>query len=367
MQPTLYKKDSTGAIRQWKIEVHDSLTGYRMVSGQVGGALVASDWTACATTNAGKRHERGPVAQCEFEVSAAYVKKKKEGYHDSIELATVTEMHFFEPMLAKKYEDYPIKFPIYEQPKLDGIRCLATNDRLHTRKGEPIPSCGHILKALAYLPAGIILDGELYNHDLKDNFNEIASLVRKTKGWEKHQDKIFSVIQYWVYDAFFIDEPELTFGERTERLREVVYPFLDHYIVKLVGTCHVGSQAVLDDLYERALRAGFEGQIIRLNEPYENKRSSALLKRKEFQDEEFTILQIVEGIGNRSGMAGALKLDLGDGRTFQSGIKGGRDHYRYLLAKASEFVGQQATIRYFHRTPDGIPRFPVCVDIGRKD
>jgi DNA ligase-1 len=376
MWPTLFKKDTTGAIRQWHIEVHDSLTAYRMVSGQLHGQLVASDWTAAQSTNVGKKHERGPIDQCKFEVEAAYKKKRKEGYHDTIEAAQTEKMHFFEPMLAKDFKKYETQLPwrlgkegsVFVQPKLDGIRCISHRGDLRSRTGEHIPSCGHIASILSNLPEGIYFDGELYNHDLREDFNTIASLVRKTKGYEAVQDQINKTIQYHIYDVFLSARPDATFEERYRWLHQffVNNPTL-FPAIQFVKTWSVNNDTNLDECYGLATGEGYEGGIIRFNAPYENKRTSALLKRKEFQDAEFEILDVLEGVGNRSGMAGSLMLRLADGRPFQSGIKGGRDHYRFLLAKRDQFVGQRATIRYFHLTPDGIPRFPVCVDIGRKD
>lgn len=376
MYPILYKQDSTGSLRQWQMELNNEQ--YRTISGQVGGQLVTSEWTTATPKNVGASNQRSAAVQAQSEVDSAYKKKQKEGYRRTKEEAATGVRNFFEPMLAKKYEDYIDDLPwaprakksllAYAQPKLDGIRCLYVNGQLQTRKGEPIPACTHILEALKNVPPDVVLDGELYNHDLKDNFNEIASLVRKTKNIsDSDRALIKSTIQYWVYDSFYPKESELLFGERVPRTSGIVHQFTDSRFTREVSTQQIASQAELDRHYEDVLSNGFEGQMVRLNGAYQNKRSINLLKRKEFQDEEFVILDVLEGLGNRSGMAGALLLQLEDGRTFQSGIKGGRDHYRYLLSKRDQFIGKHATIRYFHRTPDGIPRFPVCTDIGRTD
>lgn len=371
----LFKQDTTGAMRQWSMEQQDE--NYRTVTGQVAGTLVVSEWTKATVKNVGASNEKSPFVQAQLEIIAAYKKKIKEGYRETHEEASLGDRGFFEPMLAKKYEDYcQAETPwlwnkdgggVFAQPKLDGIRCIVKDGKLQTRKGEPIPSCDHILKALGTIPYGVVLDGELYNHDLKDNFNEIASLVRKTKGFDKHLEAISNTIQYWIYDVFFDCAPDMKFSDRNAHLLILLSKLNPGPSIKIVHTNRIDSQKELDDHYEMVLSWGMEGQIVRLDAPYENKRTKSLLKRKEFQDEEFIIQDVLEGIGNRSGMAGSLLLQLGDGRTFQSGIKGGRDHYRYLLAKRDQFIGKKTTIRYFHRTPDGIPRFPVSVDIDRKD
>ena len=98
--------------------------------------------------------------------------------------------------------------------------------------------------------------------------------------------------------------------------------------------------------------------MVRLNAPYQGKRTADLLKRKEFMDSEFRVLDIVEGIGNRSGMAGFAVLALPDGRTFKANCLGPREYLRDLLARREDVIGTWGTVAYFRLTPDGVPRFP---------
>ena len=95
--------------------------------------------------------------------------------------------------------------------------------------------------------------------------------------------------------------------------------------------------------------------MVRLDEPYEQKRSKYLLKRKEFQSEEFPIVAIEAGLGNWAGVAKKVTCRLPDGRTFGAGIRGTKERAAVLLTETWE----TATVRYFALTPDGIPRFPV--------
>ena len=112
-----------------------------------------------------------------------------------------------------------------------------------------------------------------------------------------------------------------------------------------------------------------EGQMVRRDGPYKNGRSFDLLKRKTFVDQEFTVISVDEGIGNRAGMAGFITYELGDGRTFKSGIKGNWEYATQLLKDADKYVGGEGTVRFFQFTPDGIPRFPVTVALyeGKRD
>ena len=102
--------------------------------------------------------------------------------------------------------------------------------------------------------------------------------------------------------------------------------------------------------------------MVRNNEPYECKRSKHLLKRKEFITEEFNVVEVKEGQGNWAGYAKHFELELGDGRTFGSGVRGNQETLKELLHQTEQPTW--VTCRYFEKTPDGIPRFPVVIDWG---
>ena len=86
------------------------------------------------------------------------------------------------PMLAYPVSDKPINYDdkIFMQPKLDGVRCVIQYDnsevKAYSRTGKEWKNIDHILfnlKPWFQLNPDIILDGELYNHSLKDNFEKI--------------------------------------------------------------------------------------------------------------------------------------------------------------------------------------------------
>ena len=96
--------------------------------------------------------------------------------------------------------------------------------------------------------------------------------------------------------------------------------FDENSSVQLVDTTLCASQDLLDSKYAEYTEQGYEGQMVRNNEPYECKRSKHLLKRKEFITEEFNVVEVMEGKGNWAGYAKHFELELGDGRTFGSGV-----------------------------------------------
>lgn len=355
----LFKQDSKGQIREWSVEVSDDK--YRTVTGKEGGKLITSDWTICTSKNVGKANELSPKQQAQLEAEAAYTKKLKEGYTTDKAQAAQARAALVLPMLAYKYEDYAqnLAFPVFSQPKLDGFRCAAFPDALKSRKNEVFNSCPHILREVAAVCKGynIVLDGELYNHDYKDNFDELQSLITVKKPTEEDLKRSKELVQYHVYDIL---DGLGTFSERLGNLRHLFdREFAGSTSIILVDTKAAGNQEQLDEHYWDFLSQGYEGQMVRTNSAYERKRSKTLLKRKPMQDAEFPIVKIEEGLGNRSGMAGAVHCRLSNGDTFGAGIKGGVAFNKKLWDERDELVGQMATIAYQNLTPDGVPRFPV--------
>ena len=357
---TLFKLDTKGKLRVWWVEIDGGKI--RNVSGLEDGEKVESGWKQMKAKNSGKSNATTPEEQARVEAASLYEKQTgKGGYH--YERDNADKKTYFEPQLAKTYADMlPINYSevVYSQPKLDGHRCIGTVNGLYTRNGKRYVSVPHVelalLKYFKYNPH-IVTDGELYNHELRENFNEISSCVRKTKPTQEDLEQS-EKIQYHIYDIFDTTRPDLPFAER-QHLIEELRGVSDH--IEVVETSEVLDQEMLDHLYQRYLEDGYEGQMIRYNNMYENKRSKNLIKRKEFFDEEFKLLDIIEGEGNWAGYAKTLVIDLGDGRTSSSGLRGNQEFTRNLLLEKDKWVGGTVTVRFPNKTPDGIPRFPVAV------
>lgn len=352
----LFKLDTKGKIREWYCEIEGA--NYRTVAGVHGGKMVTSKWTAAKGVNEGKANATTDEEQAIAKVSSMYTKQRDQNYHDDIKDAG--KVKFFGPMLACKWEDRKdqITYPVYTQPKLDGIRCIISASGATTRNGKPIPTIPHILEELAPLferTPDLILDGELYNHDLKEDFNEIISIVRRTKPSKSDLQKSREMAQFHTYDL-----PSHTgvFNQRCEDLYELA---LGLKFTKFVPTMKVLSEEEADMTYGSFMEAGYEGGMVRLDEPYECKRSKSLMKRKDFEDAEFEIVRIEEGKGNWSGHAKRVVFRLEDGRECGSGLKGNFAFAKKLLEEADEYVGGEVTVKFFTRTPDGVPRFPVSI------
>ena len=383
--PTLYKKTTIGKTQTWEIEV--SGNKFRTISGQADGKKITNNWTVCQGKNVGKKNATTGEEQALKEAEAKHKKKLEAGYH--LNLKNISKKRFYEPMLAQDFKnknrqsevmadlqqvDGGTVGTVFSQPKLDGIRCIAMREGLFTRTGKEITAVPHISEALEpffKLYPNATLDGELYNHAYKDDFNKIIHLVRKQNLTDEHLSESAEMIQYHIYDAPVIGNGKWAMTEKdlySDRTSKLDASFVNLKLEKedclvIVSTVEIHGREQLDRCYEDYIEAGYEGQMVRLDAPYENKRSPKLLKRKEFVDEEYKILGYEEGEGNRAGTVKHFKFKNKDGKEFNSNVKGSFSYLTKLLEIADTLIGKDATIKYFNLTPDGVPRFPYVIAI----
>ena len=367
---TLYKRDSKGNVREWRMEVDGGR--YRTVAGLQDGQQVISEWKLAEPKNVGKKNATTSEEQAISEVGALYTKKLDVDYHSKIE--NIDTPKIFAPMLADngKWEKNKGKVSydeeVYYQPKLDGIRCIATRYGLWSRKGKLFNSCPHIMEALAplfLLYPDAVLDGELYNHDMKDDFEDIVSLVKRSKSKPEDLLKTKDLVQLHLYD--FPTMMHDNFIDRfrglieTLRLSSVPTSNISKSCIRLVSTYNCASEEIVDYWYDQSIDEGYEGGIIRINRPYLQKRTKNLLKRKDFEDAEFTIVRIEEGTGNWAGCAKRLIFQNDQGECGESGagMAGNRDYMREVFENRDAYIGKQATIKFFGRTKNLKPRIPV--------
>ena len=266
------------------------------------------------------------------------------------------------PMLAYPVSDKPINYDdkISMQPKLDGVRCLIQYDNskvtAYSRTGKEWKNIDHILfnlKPWFALNPDVILDGELYNHDLKDNFEKIISLVRKQKPDDIDALESADMVQFHCYDI--IDETK-TFEERNRFITQAVPR---NHCIKHVKTQAVSNETLAKVVHQQNLDNGYEGSILRTNDTYACKRSHNLRKFKDFSDAEALIVGWVEGVGKRKGTIGKFMAQDEDGNLFGMPVM---DKFKYLqdnFKKMQGYVGKTATFTYFERTKANSYRHPL--------
>ena len=269
------------------------------------------------------------------------------------------------PMLAHKFNPDRIDWeePVYIQPKLDGVRCLFTKDGAFSRTGKEFMNVAHLRTTL--LPffkqhPNIILDGELYNHDLKNDFEKIISLVRKKKPTEQDRSEARKLTQYHVYDYILdVSEEKMSY---TDRLNNLTTSDIYNESIKYVSTTKVYSYEAARDFHNVFLSEGYEGSIIRTGTGiYKHGRSYDLMKFKDFSDTEATIVNYEEGKGKRKGTLGKFIMQDDDGNIF--GCPPGKGYnytdLKWMLKDIHKYMGQRATFTYFQRTNAGSYRHPL--------
>jgi len=267
-------------------------------------------------------------------------------------------------MLAYPVSKKPIDYtkPVYMQPKLDGVRCVIQCDNnvitAYSRTGKEWKNIQHILaelKPFFQKYPDVILDGELYNHDLRDDFEKIISLVRKQKPTEEQRLEASKLTQFHCYDI--IDE-KLPFDQRIEFVNQSLM-LLGDSIYTVYTTKVEEDQANIQ--HQANLDEGYEGSILRTNDTYACKRSHNLRKFKDFSDKEATIVGYLDGKGKREGTLGKFIMQDDDGVEF--GCPPGKG-YNYkdlanMLSNIHDYIGQRATFTYFERTKAGSYRHPL--------
>ncbi|MBE1301798.1 MAG: hypothetical protein GJ680_18085 [Alteromonadaceae bacterium] len=373
MQPLLYtqrlfKKHSTGQIGDYLITVVGNDDGSATINRQstkvLGGKPNISKTIVKMGKNIGKANETTPCEQAVAEAKSKVSKQLDKGYvkHMPNADAEVTNaLGTVQPMLAKpadKVKNWSL--PAYVQPKFDGHRLLATiiDDEvvLYSRTGKPV-DIQHIKNELTDLFMtgkwdGTTLDGEIYIHGLP--LQQISSLVKKPKQGSNN-------LVYHLYDIV-TDEP---YGERLVRLQQIT---ASTSAVVLTDTTFVSSTDQLDQLHAKHLSQGYEGTMVRLPHfSYERgKRSSGLLKRKDFQDAEFKIIGFELGKPDIKGtdtfQRPVFKLTTADGECFNCTAPGTMvERHQFYLDGLEKLVGRLLTVKFFNYTDRGAPYLPVAL------
>ena len=280
-------------------------------------------------------------------------------------------------MLAQDYEKHfkKIIFPAYIQPKLDGGRGIVVVELVPcsnasngsksstfwqttawTRTRKKINSMQHITDDLAkFFNNGqqntivrhkIILDGEFYNHTLKDQFEELMSLLRQ----EEYEEKC-NLLQYHIYDIVQVDNNEnLTFEERL-KVRDNLFKNADKQLqyIELVETKKIDNNTLLKQQYKQYTEQGYEGAIARnIKAIYEqDKRSYNLQKIKEFQEDEFKVIGLNEGKGKLAKHAASFICETTNGVQFNVKCDGELSKLKEYYDNHSLWQNKLLTVKYF--------------------
>lgn len=386
--PTLYKKSTKGADQEWTIgvEYDPKASGATIVTrwGQIGGSIQETRDLIKSGKNVGKKNETTAEQQAKFEAEAKWVKQLKKGYVQTLEAAQAGEVDAIieggiSPMLAHRFDEqgHKIVYPAFAQPKLDGHRCIAVikdgKATLWSRTRKPITGLPHIIATLEKWAEfeGIVeltLDGELYNHAYKDNFEDLTSFIRNPEPKLGHE-----AVQYHIYD---VAAEKLEQHHRVEELRCFFARNRFKDTLVFVETITAADEDELMLAFERFQLQGYEGLMVRnAAGQYVGTRSADLQKVKEAVDAEFMVVGVEEGRGKLAGHAifvcvtsemdvviNKKTYHIPAGKEFRAKMKGETAKLKQYFENPKLAIGRMMTVEFRGVTnKTKVPRFPVAL------
>lgn len=360
---TLYSVDNKNNIRIWIMEQDGAR--YRTISGLEYGMWVTTEWSTAVPKNVGKANATTAVEQASEEIASQYAKKIKKGYF--LNKKDVYNLTFIEPMLAQPLHKLTKKPDFANerwgmQCKFNGNRCIATKNGLFSRTGEKYFSVPHIeedLKVFFDVCPAAVLDGELFNNDLRTQLNEINKLIRKTKHISPEDfAKSKELVKFYIYDGYnFSGFTKLSPYSLRKKAIDNFLATCKSKSLASVETIEIKSEEQMNREFQKLLADKQEGAILRnLGGVYEHKRSKNLVKVKIDEDSEATIIDITDGDGNWKGAATNVTLNW-QGKVFDAVFKGSYEKRADILKDKKSWIGKEVTFLYMGLTGLGTPNF----------
>lgn len=257
--------------------------------------------------------------------------------------------------------------------KLDGVKALFyyKDGEVHTasRGGDSYDYSTEHLRTyeplVEFFEANptVILDGELFVRG--KSLQQLSGAARMEKNaydceW----------LQYWVYDCYITDSPEIIaigrlnflveeFGKRDIK---IYYGPEDDDMtdpVRLLNHEVVSGWDNMKLLHDKWVSEGFEGAVITdPTKPYKpGSRCNNLIKIKAYKSEDFKVIGYKLGLRGSEDMTFTCELD--DGRTFEAMPVGNREtKAEYVENFESKYKGHKAECTYFNYSDEGIPCQP---------
>ena len=365
--------------------------------GAVGGKIVSQEKVIKAGKNIGKKNETTPNAQALLELNSIAQKKIEGGYKptknsdavtidlkkNKVQISTAPV-----PMTAYVANDHIKKISnqkLYIQYKYDGFRCIydIKLKKLYSRSQKEFVSLPSLVEYLANsIPKNYpfdFLDGELYSHNL--SFEKISSIVASRKTIPDIETQ--EMIKFVAFDTFTIGDTS-TFEVRYNTLiNSQMDTLLSPNLSKTSNRLEIAPLYIIEpqifidptlpqlkNNLQNAETAGYEGIMIRLNKPYEHRRSYSIYKLKSFFDMEGECIGFKEE-ENKYGILGAVIFKLSNGVTVEGRPAMTVEEKAEIWNNKKKYLGKIGTLKYQEVTEAGAPRFPVfthwrpSIDIGK--
>lgn len=333
--------------------------------GQINGKITKTEPTIIEEgKNINRSNETTILTQSLIYMRNLYLKKMKSGYVTKLDNINIENIY---PMALQVYSKNKkhIKYPCYIQPKLDGIRLITkyenTEINLYSRRLNKFYGFDFIkeeVKELIKDYPNLILDGELYNHDL--TLQQISGIVRNEDPdyGEKYK------LQFYIFDCIDLNNNYI-FEERYNILLDLFKNKKFKYLI-LTKTTLINSEKESDKIYQEYINLGYEGIVYKNRDAtyeyssYKEIRSHQFLKRKKNYDAEYPIVGFEEGIHGKDKGAIIFIMKTSDNKEFKAvpnmTLKE-RKHMYQLAKKNFEqlYKNKLATISFDEYSQDNIP------------
>jgi ATP-dependent DNA ligase len=358
--PALYKRTSTGAIQQWTIEVVGD--SYITSSGQVGGAITVSSPTVCEAKNTDKANATTGEEQALKEAQAKYDKQLKSKY--KLDVSNIDTKDFISPTLAEplKKRTKPVVYPAYIQTKYNGVCCIIDSEfGSRSRKGEIFYNIKHINRDLEQFfndNPDVVLHGELFNNDLRENLNRLIKLVAVTRKEKDLTPELIKeseeIVRFYVYDGYIKGKEHEPYKKRIKDLHERINGLI--YVIS-APTHVVNNEEDTIDFFNANIADKQEGAILRMMDmPYVHKRTQDIIKYKKFDSAEYLCIGFDQGTGNYAGLAKKCVMVLPNGKTLNCNMRGDQTFLKHVWENQEQYTNKYYTCDYQDMSEYGIPQ-----------
>jgi DNA ligase-1 len=227
----------------------------------------------------------------------------------------------FSVALADKYDEsmhkkvFEASDNFYISRKLDGVRCLGfvklikpgkINATFYSRQGNLYETLSKVESEFQqrfseygalYEKLGtkcLVFDGEIckMGNDGSEDFKEIMKEVRKKNFTVKNP-------KYLLFDClteqeFLSKTSEVSFIDRIFRMKKMMTEQTKKNIIEIVDQIECNPKTFAE-LSQKSVDCGWEGLMLRKDTNYKGKRSKDILKVKQFQTEEYRVIEIETG------------------------------------------------------------------------
>jgi len=286
----------------------------------------------------------------------------------------------FSVALADKYAPKIVNWKDgwYASRKIDGARCVAIvdgegNSTFYSRTGKVFDTLNVVYDAIRSLGlVNVVLDGELclVDEDGVEDFQGVMKELRK----KDHiiPNPVYKIFDLLTHDEFYSQKGsnQRPFSIRVKNLEHVTKEDNKSKCLVQLEQILVKDESHFQELVKEASNKGWEGLMLRADEPYKGKRSKDLLKYKTFFDDEYVVKDVSFGpfryikdgqeceeimLSNITIEHKGYNVDVGSGFTIEE--------RQSFYKDKSKILNKTITIQYFEETENqegGISlRFPT--------